>query len=133
MRMENELVKLITNDEREVYVSIIKLLNENCYQVRILKQPIYELATMRDATALFKQFVHEDDVLDCVPMTYDSNTMTITVCESMIVTITRSETIDLLKYFNYTSFGELRENKTRRQIDFEKAVINEALETLYSA
>lgn len=133
MRNENEIVKLITKDEREVFASIVKPMKENCYQVRILKQPIYELATMRHSTSLFKQFGHEDDAMDYVLMTYDSNTMTIIVCETMMAHVTRDETIDLLKYFNYTSFGETSEDKSYKQTRREKMIISGALETLYSA
>lgn len=133
MRDQNEIVKLITKDNREVFVSIVKQIKDNHYRVKILKQPIYEIATTKHCTSLFQQFCHEDDIIDSMLMQYDCETMTIEVYETMLKSVTNNELVDLLKHFNYTSFGDFTKNKSDRDVRLEKLIISEALGRLYTS
>lgn len=125
------IAKLSTQDEKTVYVGIIKHLDNNTSRVRVLKQPIYEISTQVYSDQLFKQYCHEDDEVQYLKMMYISSTMSIVVHENMLQEVSHNEIVDLLKYFNHISFGESARNKSNENIKREKMIISEALECLY--
>lgn len=131
---QNEIIKLTTFENKTVYAAVVKGYRENkhnMYLVKILKQPLHEIATLQTSTSLFKQFCHENDEILYIPMNYDSANMAITICENMMVHVTHNEIVDLLKHFNQTSFGNETANKSPRETRREKMIISEALERLY--